>query len=55
MVADAPDAVRPRTRLWVEFAALYVGAPLAIALFMPPHLLFRALAVFSLAGMAFCG
>ncbi|MFD2815449.1 hypothetical protein ACFSYD_15485 [Paracoccus aerius] len=30
-------------------------APLAIALFMPPHLLFRALAVFSLAGMGLCG
>ncbi|WP_103172970.1 type II CAAX prenyl endopeptidase Rce1 family protein [Paracoccus sp. SY] len=51
MVADAPDAVRPRARLWVEFAALYIGAPLAIALFMPPHLLFRALAVFSMVGM----
>jgi uncharacterized protein len=51
MVADAPDAVRPRFWLGVEFAALYIGAPLAIALFMPPHLLFRALAVFSLAGM----
>ena len=40
-----------RRLLWVEFAALYIGAPLAIALFMPGRLLFPALAVFSIAGM----
>ena len=51
MAASAPDAVGSRLWLWVEFAALYVGAPLAIALFMPGHLLFAALAVFSLIGM----
>ncbi|WP_347139746.1 CPBP family intramembrane glutamic endopeptidase [Paracoccus sp. SSK6] len=51
MVADAPDAVRPRFWLWVEFAALYIGAPLAIALFMPGRHLFTALALFSVAGM----
>ncbi|RJL08496.1 CPBP family intramembrane glutamic endopeptidase [Paracoccus siganidrum] len=51
MVADTTDAVRPRPWLWAEFAALYVGAPLAIALFMPGHMLFEALAVFSLAGL----
>ncbi|WP_245155549.1 CPBP family glutamic-type intramembrane protease [Paracoccus ravus] len=31
--------------------ALYLGAPLAIALFMPGHLLFEALALFSLVGL----
>ncbi len=40
-----------RRLLWAEFAALYIGAPLAIALFMPGRLLFPALAVFSIAGM----
>ncbi|WP_336390888.1 type II CAAX prenyl endopeptidase Rce1 family protein [Paracoccus aestuarii] len=34
-----------------EFAALYIGAPLVIALFLPGDALFTALAVFSLAGM----
>ena len=36
-----------RGLLWAEFAALYIGAPLGIALFMPGRLLFPALAVFS--------
>ena len=40
-----------RGLLWAEFAALYIGAPLAIALFMPGHLLFEALALFSAAGL----
>ncbi|WP_343038798.1 CPBP family glutamic-type intramembrane protease [Paracoccus aestuariivivens] len=31
--------------------ALYLGAPLVIALFMPGHLLFEALALFSVAGL----
>ncbi|WP_142661171.1 CPBP family glutamic-type intramembrane protease [Paracoccus laeviglucosivorans] len=43
---------RRRTLLWVEFGALYIGAPLGIALFMPGNLLFEALAVFSAAGLA---
>lgn len=51
MAANAPDTVRPPLWLWLEFAALYVGAPLAIALFMPGDLLFPALAVFSVAGL----
>ncbi|TBN36555.1 CPBP family intramembrane metalloprotease [Paracoccus subflavus] len=51
MAASPPDAVRPRFWLGAEFAALYVGAPLAIALFMPGHLLFEALAVFSGIGL----
>lgn len=51
MVADTPDAVRPRLWLAVEFAALYIGAPLAIALFMPGRHLFEALAVFSVVGL----
>lgn len=41
-----------RTRLWTEFAALYIGAPLLIALFMPGRLLFPALALFMVAGIA---
>lgn len=51
MVADTSDAVRPRLRLMAEFAALYIGAPLAIALFLPPQRMFTALFVFSVAGM----
>ena len=51
MVADTPDTVRPRPWLGVEFASLYIAAPLAMALFMPGHLLFEALAVFSLIGL----
>lgn len=51
MASDTPDAVGSRLWLGVEFAALYVGAPLAIALFMPGSLLFEALAVFSVAGL----
>lgn len=38
-------------RLRLEFAALYLGAPLAMALFLPPRMLFQALALFSLAGL----
>lgn len=41
-----------RRLLWLEFVALFIGAPLAIALFMPGHRLFEALAFFSLAGLA---
>lgn len=51
MVADTTDAVRPRPWLWAEFAALYIGAPLAIALFLPPRQMFQALFVFTLAGL----
>lgn len=51
MVADTPDAVRPRLWLGVEFAALYIGAPLAMALFLPPRSLFPALMLFMLAGL----
>lgn len=51
MVANATDTLRPRLWLGIEFAALYLGAPLAIALFMPGRHLFQALAVFSLVGL----
>ncbi|WP_245999074.1 hypothetical protein [Paracoccus methylarcula] len=51
MVADTSDAVRPRFWLMAEFAALYIGAPLAIALFLPPQRMFTALFVFSVAGL----
>ncbi|MFC3569988.1 CPBP family glutamic-type intramembrane protease [Paracoccus sp. TOH] len=50
-VAEPEDAIA-RALLWAEFAALYIGAPLAIALFMPGHMLFAALAMFSAAGLA---
>lgn len=51
MVANTSDTVRSRLWLGIEFAALYIGAPLAIALFMPGRHLFEALAVFSVIGM----
>lgn len=50
-VAESEAAISPAW-LRIEFAALYVGAPLVIALFMPGRLLFPALALFSAAGMA---
>ncbi|KRW97396.1 type II CAAX prenyl endopeptidase Rce1 family protein [Paracoccus sp. MKU1] len=49
-MAESKAAIE-RGLLWVEFTALYLGAPLAIAVFLPGHLLFEALAVFSLAGL----
>lgn len=51
MAVHAPDTLRPRPWLAVEFAALYLGAPLAIALFLPPDQMFTALFLFSLAGL----
>ncbi len=50
-MAERAYAIR-RQRLWAEFAALYIGVPLAIALFLPPGYLFVALFAFMLAGMA---
>ncbi|KGJ04567.1 CAAX protease self-immunity [Paracoccus halophilus] len=50
-MAEHAHAVN-RGLLWAEFSALYIGAPLGIALFMPGRLLFEALAVFSIAGLA---
>ncbi|MDO5530351.1 MAG: CPBP family glutamic-type intramembrane protease [Paracoccus sp. (in: a-proteobacteria)] len=44
-------AAWPEARLWAEFTALYIGAPLAIALFLPPEQMFGALAAFTLAGL----
>lgn len=51
MAADTTVTLRSQRRLWVEFAALYIGAPLAIALFLPPRMLFPALFTFTLAGL----
>ncbi|RJE81549.1 type II CAAX prenyl endopeptidase Rce1 family protein [Paracoccus sp. JM45] len=51
MVADTHGAVTPNLWLKAEFAAIYLLAPMAIALFLPPGHLFRALAIFSIAGM----
>ncbi|MDO5704841.1 MAG: CPBP family intramembrane metalloprotease [Paracoccus sp. (in: a-proteobacteria)] len=42
---------RRRWRLGAEFAALYIGAPLAIALFLPPRQMFPALFAFTIAGL----
>ncbi|WP_347267094.1 CPBP family glutamic-type intramembrane protease [Paracoccus sp. (in: a-proteobacteria)] len=47
-----PPAAIARARLRAEFAALYLGAPLAMALFLPHGMLFAALALFSAAGLA---
>lgn len=51
MVANTPGAVNPPLWLMIEFAALYIGAPLAIALFLPPNQMFLALFAFSIAGL----
>lgn len=49
--AAAPATRRRRLLRWAEFAALFVLAPLLIALFLPPRMMFPALALFSLAGL----
>lgn len=41
-----------RAALWAEFLVLYVGAPLAIAVFLPPRAMFLALFGFTLVGLA---
>lgn len=41
----------PRAALWAEFLVLFVGAPLAIALFLPPREMFTALFAFAVAGV----
>lgn len=51
MAYGSTDAVRPRNWLMFEFVALYIGAPLAMALFLPPHQLFTALALLMVAGI----
>ncbi|MBK4217052.1 CPBP family intramembrane metalloprotease [Paracoccus caeni] len=51
MVADATDTLRSNLWLRIEFAALYIGAPLAIALFLPPRQMFSALFLFTIAGL----
>lgn len=40
-----------RAGRWVEFTLLFIGAPLVVALFLPPDRLFEALAMFSVAGL----
>ncbi|MBU2958159.1 CPBP family intramembrane metalloprotease [Paracoccus sp. 1_MG-2023] len=52
MVADTNGAVVSHRWLKIEFAALYIGAPLAMAIYLPPGRLFQALVIFSLAGIA---
>ncbi|MDN5568606.1 MAG: CPBP family intramembrane metalloprotease, partial [Paracoccus sp. (in: a-proteobacteria)] len=51
MAADTHGALNTHRWLKAEFAAIYIGAPLAMALFLPPGHLFRALVIFSIAGM----
>lgn len=43
--------MRQRATLWAEFLTLFVGAPLAIAVLLPPRLMFGALFGFTLAGL----
>lgn len=52
MAVGTTDALRARSWLMAEFAALYLGAPLAIALFLPPDRMFAALFLFTLVGLA---
>lgn len=53
-VTTGPALITParRARLWVEFAALYIAVPVAIAVALPPRLMFPALFVVTLAGLA---
>ena len=50
-MAEPSFAITPR-RLWLELAALFIGAPLIIALFLPPRLMFAALFSFMVIGLA---
>ncbi|AGT09512.1 CPBP family intramembrane glutamic endopeptidase [Paracoccus aminophilus] len=50
-MAQSPVTIR-RGWLWAEFAALFVGVPLGVAVFLPPGRMFLALFAFSLLGMA---
>lgn len=50
--ANAPATQRGRILRWIEFLALFIAAPLAIALFLPPRMMFQALAAFSIFGLA---
>lgn len=46
-----PATLRGRCLRWAEFVALFVLAPLLIALFLPPRMMFGALLLFTLAGL----
>ncbi|SIO55666.1 CAAX protease self-immunity [Rhodovulum sp. ES.010] len=41
----------PRLRLWLEFALFYLGAPLAMAVLLPPSALFPVLFGFTVLGL----
>ncbi len=47
-----PSPAVARTRLWAELVALFIGAPLAIAVFLPPGRMFAALFTFTIIGLA---
>lgn len=51
MVSETSAKITPRALLWAEFGALFVAAPLAIALFLPPRDMFGALFLFTLVGL----
>ncbi|MFI0394770.1 CPBP family glutamic-type intramembrane protease [Paracoccus jiaweipingae] len=51
MAGTASAKVTPRALLWAEFGALFIAAPLAIALFLPPRQMFGALFAFTLVGL----
>lgn len=51
LTATLHGARGARVALWVEFVCLFVGAPLAIALFLNPRWMFAALFGFTLVGL----
>lgn len=49
-MAEPAPAIK-RARLWVELVALFIGAPLVIAAFLPPGQMFAALLSFTVIGL----
>lgn len=50
-VTAADRAAPPRARLWVEFLALFVCVPLALAFLLPPSAMFSVLGVMTALGI----
>ncbi len=48
---ELADAAPRRLRLWAEFGILFVAAPLALALVLPPSAMFTVLGLATIAGM----
>lgn len=51
MTAESKSRARSDTSLWVEFLAFFVAGPIAIAVFMPPEMLFPMLFGIMLLGL----